>query len=479
MDFSSLTMKEIAKKISCGETSAVEVTENILKEIENKKRINAFITVCGESALLTARRIDEKIAAGEKVGPLAGVPVAVKDNIAVGGEKMTCASAFLKNYVSPYDATVVRKLREAGAVIIGKTNMDEFAMGASNKNSAFGSVENPLDSKKVPGGSSGGSAAAVAAGTCYAALGTDTGGSVRQPSAFCGTVGLKPTYSSVGRFGVTAFASSLDQVGTITRTVRDNALLYSVVCGKDERDGTSANVNFELAEIKPRLKGLKIGILRQFTQSELLTEEVEKAFFAAMDAFGQAEAKTEYVSVPSFTAGIAAYTAISCAEAASTLSRFDGIRYGERAEGKDYAEICALSRARGFGDEVKKRVMTGNFVLCGNNYEKYYVTAMKMRTRIKNELNAALKDYDVIALPTSPTTALGFDFKPNTLKEKYYGDMFTVIANLAGNPALSVPIKTDGMPVGLQLIGRAFDEKTLYSAALAYESEIGLCKITK
>lgn len=468
MNVNGLTLSEIRDKIANKEISAVQTVKAYIEENQKKKELNALLTDDFENALLQAKKTDEQIASGKPVGELAGVPVVIKDNIAVKDVRMTCASRLLENYVSPYDATLVAKLKNAGAIILGKSNMDEFAMGATNANSAFGKVKNPMDYSRVPGGSSGGSAACVAAGLCAAAIGTDTGGSIRQPSAFCGVVGMKPTYGTVSRFGVTAFSSSLDQAGPITATVKDNALMLSVISGKDASDCTSADVITDCANPKALVKGRKIGVIKQIFDSPILSDAVKSAFDRAIKFVRAEGALIEYADMPSFTAGIATYFAISTAEAASNLSRFDGVRYGVRKTGE--SGVIASTRENGFGMEVKKRIMTGNMVLLGENYKKYYVKAMKMRARIRAELDGILSGRDLVMTPTAPTTALPFDFVPGNLYEEYYGDMFTVIANLSGNPALSVPIKTDEkLSAGLQLIGKRFDEKTLYSAGAAIE----------
>lgn len=470
METHNLTLSALRDKIGNKEISAVEVVKVYKNRIEEQKDLNAVITTDFDNALCQAEKIDKDIAAGKPLLPLSGVPIILKDNISVKDVRMTCASKFLANYVPPFDATVTKRLKDAGAIIIAKSNMDEFAMGAKNTNSAFGVVKNPLDKTRVPGGSSGGSAACVAAGLCAAALGTDTGGSIRQPSAFCGVVGIKPTYGAVSRFGVTAFASSLDQVGPITKTAKDNAVMLGVIAGRDERDCTSLDSKSDYLSEKPRINGRKICVIKQIFSSPLLSEEVKFAFENQIKNLCSLGAEIEYADMPSFNAGIATYFAISTAEAASNLSRFDGIRYGVRANGKDVGEVIGNSRGRGFGPEVKKRIITGNMVLCGENYQKYYLKAMKMRARIRAELESVLSGCDFVITPTAPVTALPFDYKSENLYEEYYGDMFTVIANISGNPALSIPMKTGGiLPAGLQLIGSRLDEKTLYSAAIAIE----------
>lgn len=467
-----LTLTEARDKIKRGEVSSRELTEAILARIDETSELNTFITLDKEGALKSAAEADERRARGEETGPLDGVPVAVKDNISTKGLRTTCASKFLDNYIPPYDATVVTKLKKAGAVIVGKTNMDEFAMGSGNENSAYGPAKNALDPTRVPGGSSGGSASAVAAFQCYGALGSDTGGSIRQPASYCGVVGLKPTYSTVSRFGLIAFASSLDQIGPLTRTVADNAALFNVIAGYDKMDSTSANITEDYTSYSTSVKGKLVGIPKQFFAPGL-SDDVKLAVENGARTLERLGAKLKEVSIGSFDAALATYYVLACAEATSNLARFDGVKYGVRVEGDDYIDMYYKSRTAGFGAEVKRRIMTGNYVLSSGYYDAYYLKASKVRTKIKEEFDAALGECDVLLGPTAPTTAYELGKKATDATEVYLTDIFTVPVNIIGNPAISVPCGrgADGMPVGLQLIGRSFDEKTLFGFAGALEKE--------
>ena len=474
MDIVKLSLTDVRDKIAAKKLSSVEVTKAIFDRIKETADLNTLITVTEQSALEKAAEVDGKIARGEKIGALAGVPIIVKDNISTSGIRTTCASRFLSNYVPPFDATVIKKLKAADAVIVGKANMDEFAMGSSNENSAFGPVRNAVDPTRVPGGSSGGSASSVAAFQAFGALGSDTGGSIRQPASFCGVVGLKPTYSAVSRFGLVAFASSLDQIGPITRCVRDNAELLNVIAGHDEMDSTSAFVKEDYTDYKAGVKGKTIGIAKEFFDREF-SAEVKNAVLAAAKLYEKAGAVLKEISISSFDAALATYYIIACAEASSNLARFDGVKYGLRADADDYIDIYYKSRTAYFGAEVKRRIMIGNYVLSSGYYDAYYLKASKVRTKIKAEFDAALKECDFILGPTSPTTAfkLGGDFTDPS--EAYTADIFTVPVNIAGNPAISVPCGADksGLPIGLQLIGRSFGERELFGAAETLEKELG------
>lgn len=474
MDIVKLSLTDVRDKITAKKLSSVEVTKAIFDRIKETADLNTLITVTEQSALEKAAEVDGKIARGEKIGALAGVPIIVKDNISTSGIRTTCASRFLSNYVPPFDATVIKKLKAADAVIVGKANMDEFAMGSSNENSAFGPVRNAVDPTRVPGGSSGGSASSVAAFQAFGALGSDTGGSIRQPASFCGVVGLKPTYSAVSRFGLVAFASSLDQIGPITRCVRDNAELLNVIAGHDEMDSTSAFVKEDYTDYKTGVKGKTIGIAKEFFDREF-SAEVKNAVLAAAKLYEKAGAVLKEISISSFDAALATYYIIACAEASSNLARFDGVKYGLRADADDYIDIYYKSRTAYFGAEVKRRIMIGNYVLSSGYYDAYYLKASKVRTKIKAEFDAALKECDFILGPTSPTTAfkLGGDFADPS--EAYTADIFTVPVNIAGNPAISVPCGADksGLPIGLQLIGRSFGERELFGAAETLEKELG------
>lgn len=473
MDLIKLTLTEVRDAIAGKKVSSREVTEAVYKRIEETSDLNTFITLCRESALKAADLADVRIARGEKLGALEGVPIVLKDNISLEGERLTCGSKFLDNYIAPFDATVAKKLKAAGSVIVGKANMDEFAMGSSNENSAYGPVKNAVDPTRVPGGSSGGSASSVAAFEAYGALGSDTGGSIRQPAALCGVVGLKPTYSTVSRYGLVAFASSLDQIGPLTRTVRDNAELFNVIAGHDPLDSTSADREENYLDYVPEIKGRTIGLPKEFFGREY-SAEVKESVLAAAKIYEKAGAKLKDVSIGSFDAAIATYYVLACAEATSNLARFDGIKYGVRAEGaKDYIDVYYRSRTQGFGAEVKRRIMTGNYVLSSGYYDAYYLKASKVRTKIKNDFDAALADCDVLLGPTSPTTAFELGKKVTDVTETYLADVFTVPINIAGVPAISIPCGFDRnrLPIGLQLIGKSYGERTLFSMAEAFEKE--------
>ena len=473
MDLIKLTLTEVRDAIAGKKVSSREVTEAVYKRIEETSDLNTFITLCRESALKAADLADARIARGEKLGALEGVPIVLKDNISLEGERLTCGSKFLDNYIAPFDATVAKKLKAAGAVIVGKANMDEFAMGSSNENSAYGPVKNAVDPTRVPGGSSGGSASSVAAFEAYGALGSDTGGSIRQPAALCGVVGLKPTYSTVSRYGLVAFASSLDQIGPLTRTVRDNAELFNVIAGHDPLDSTSADREENYLDYVPEIKGRTIGLPKEFFGREY-SAEVKESVLAAAKIYEKAGAKLKDVSIGSFDAAIATYYVLACAEATSNLARFDGIKYGVRAEGaKDYIDVYYRSRTQGFGAEVKRRIMTGNYVLSSGYYDAYYLKASKVRTKIKNDFDAALADCDVLLGPTSPTTAFELGKKVTDVTDTYLADVFTVPINIAGVPAISIPCGFDRnrLPIGLQLIGKSYGERTLFSMAEAFEKE--------
>ena len=456
------------ERLRRGEIRLPELVEQYLNRIEANRHLNAFLQVYADEALRQAEQVQSKIQAGEG-GALAGLIVAVKDNIAIRHKALTCGSRMLENFISPYDATVVGKLRAADAIIIGKTNMDEFAMGSSNENSAFGAVANPYDHSRVPGGSSGGSAAAVAAGMCMAALGSDTGGSIRQPAAFCGLVGLKPTYGRVSRFGLVAFASSLDQIGPITRSVEDAARLLHTISGHDERDSTSApepvpDYGASLEHLPP---GLRIGVAAEFLQ-EGVQPEIAAAVERAKQAFQDAGMPVQEIHLKLADYHVAAYYVICTAEASSNLARYDGVRYGFRAENAaDLEEMYVKTRTQGFGKEVKRRIMLGTYVLSAGYYDAYYRRAMKVRTLIRREFMQAFEHCDLILAPTTPTTAFRLGERLQDPLTMYLSDVFTVSANLSGLPAVSVPAGRDpsGLPIGIQLMARPFDESTLLQTA--------------
>lgn len=466
-----LGLVEVREKLRQKEVSAVEVTEAILRRIDETKALNTLLTVTKDEALAAAAKADECLSRGE-AGALTGVPIIVKDNICTEGIRTTCASKFLENYVPPYDATVVKRLKEAGAVIVGKANMDEFAMGSSNENSAFGPARNAVDPARVPGGSSGGSASAVAAFNGYGALGSDTGGSIRQPAAFCGVVGLKPTYSAVSRYGLIAFASSLDQIGPLARSVRDCAILFDVIAGPDPMDSTATQVKRDYLGYTAGLKGLTVGVPKEFFGPEL-NGEIGAAVERSLRLMERAGAKIKQVSVKSFDAALACYYVISSAEASSNLARFDGVKYGLRVEGDDYIDTYYRSRTAGFGPEVKRRIMTGNYVLSSGYYDAYYLKATKVRTKIREEFDEILGECDLMVSPTSPTTAFKLG-EEKTPTEMYLGDVYTVPVNIAGNPAMSMPCGVDkaGLPIGLQFIGRRNGETAIFAAGEALEKEL-------
>ncbi len=469
MDLTRLTLTDVRNKIASGFFSATEVVKATLKRIEETKSLNTFVTVDEEGALAAAKMTDERLSRGDEL-PLGGVPVIVKDNICTAGMRTTCASKALGNYVPPYDATVVKRLKKAGAIIVGKANMDEFAMGSTSENSAFGVVKNAVDPSRSAGGSSGGAASGVAAYQAYAALGTDTGGSVRQPASYCGVVGLKPTYSAVSRYGLIAFASSCDQIGPIARTVRDCAEITNVIAGYDEMDATSARLEQNYLNYEIGVIGKTIGIPKEFFTGDY-SEHIKRTVLDGAKLLEKMGAKIREISIKTFDAALSTYLIITCAEAATNLARYDGIKYGVRAEGSDYSAILRASRSAGLGEEVKRRIMLGNFVLSSAYYDEYYLKAAKLRTLIKRDFDVAFDECDFLLTPSSPTTATKLGSQPTS--ERYASDIFTAPVNLVGCPAISVPCGVDdnGLPIGMQLIGKSFDEKTLFGAAEAFERE--------
>ncbi|ABB15182.1 Asp-tRNA(Asn)/Glu-tRNA(Gln) amidotransferase subunit GatA [Carboxydothermus hydrogenoformans] len=473
MELYYLSAKEITEKIKAKEISAVEVAKATFDRIEAvEPKIQAYVTVTRELGLKMAREVDEKIARGEDPGPLAGVPVAIKDNMSTAGIRTTCSSKILENYIPPYDATVVEKLKEAGAVFTGKTNLDEFAMGSSTENSRFFPTRNPWDLERVPGGSSGGSAASVAAGEAVVALGSDTGGSIRQPAAFCGIVGLKPTYGAVSRYGLVAFASSLDQIGPFARTVEDAALLLNVIAGHDPKDSTSADIEYPdyLSFLNQDIKGLKIGLPKEYF-IDGIDAGVKKAIDDAIKVLESLGAVFEEVSLPHTKYSLPVYYLIAPAEASSNLARYDGVRYGYRDfEAEDVVEMFSRTRAEGFGAEVKRRIMLGTYALSAGYYDAYYLKALKVRTLIKEDFDRAFTKVDLLLTPTTPTPAFKFGEKTSDPVSMYLSDIFTMAVNLAGLPGISVPAGFDGhLPVSFQLIGKPFDEGTLLKVAHAFE----------
>ena len=474
MELYNLTISEIAKKIKEKSVSIKEVLDSVYSRIDNvDKKIGAYITLTKENAYKKAEMLQKRLDDGEDIGVLGGVPIAIKDNICTNGVKTTCASRMLEDFVPFYDATVIEKLEKSGAIILGKLNMDEFAMGSSTETSYIKKTKNPWDTARVPGGSSGGSAAAVAADMAFATLGTDTGGSIRQPASFCGVVGLKPTYGLVSRYGVVAFASSLDQVGPITKSVEDAAIMLNVIAGHDKKDTTSAkleSVDYKEAIVND-IKGKKIGILSDFVE-EGVNAEVKNAYKEAIKTLENAGASIVNISLDYIKYSLPTYYIIATAEASSNLGRYDGIRYGHRAlEFNDLDELYVKSRTEGFGEEVKRRILLGTYVLSSGYYDAYYKRAQKVRTLIINDFKEAFKKCDAIVIPTTPNTAFKFGEKTKNPIEMYLEDIYTVPVNIAGLPGISVPSGSDknGMPIGMQFISKAFDEKNLLQIAYTFE----------
>lgn len=474
MSAGSHTVAETARLVRSKERSAEEVARHTAAAIAAANdRLGAFLQVFEDEALERARAIDKRIGAGEDGGPLAGVPIALKDNICTTTGRTTCASRFLENFESRFDATVVQKLERAGAIIIGKTNLDEFAMGSSTEHSALAKTSNPWNTSRVPGGSSGGSVVAVAARMVPGALGSDTGGSIRQPSAFCGTVGLKPSYGRVSRFGLVAFGSSVDQIGPIARTAEDAAILLSAIAGSDDRDSTCVDQPPPGANelLGKSLAGLRIGLSDEYF-GEGLSAEVREVVLKAIDVLKKQGAITVPISLPHMKYAIACYYIVAVAEASSNLARFDGIHYGRRATGPtEVIELYAASRGEGFGTEVQRRIMLGTYALSSGYYDAYYLRALKVRTLIKRDFDEAFAKVDVIASPVTPTTAFAIGEKSSDPLEMYLADAYTVSANLAGICAVSIPAGFDsaGLPVGLQLMGPHFGEPAILSAAHQFQ----------
>ena len=475
-EITSLSLRQLSGCLRSGELTAVQAVEAYLASIrENDPSIRAYLSVLEEKAMGQAAETDRRRARGEALSPLAGVPVGIKDNICTKGVTTTCASRMLEQFIPPYNAHVIEKLEEAGAVTLGKLNMDEFAMGSSTENSFFQITHNPRDPSRVPGGSSGGSAAAVAANEAAFALGSDTGGSIRQPAAFCGVVGMKPTYGTVSRYGLVAFASSLDQIGPLTRDVADSAMVMDCIAGHDSRDSTSIRMDKlpYASQLGQDIRGIKIALPEEFF-GEGLSEDVRKGIQLAARRFQDLGAEIVRVSMPALTHALPAYYIISSAEASSNLARFDGIRYGYRSP--DYEDISSLyknSRSEGFGEEVKRRIMLGTFALSSGYYDAYYKKALQVRTLITRDYSRIFAACDCILSPVAPTTAYKIGEKTANPLEMYLGDIYTVPVNIAGLPGLSMPCAaaSDGMPVGMQLIGPAFSEPLLYRVGYAYETD--------
>ena len=478
MELFEMTAASLSEKLRNKEVSAVEITKSALAQIKKTEdQVQSFVTVCEEEAISKAAEVDAKLAAGETLSPLAGIPVAVKDNICTKDILTTCSSKMLYNFVPPYNATVVEKLMANDAVIIGKCNMDEFAMGSSCETSYFKKTRNPWNTDYVPGGSSGGSASSVSAGQAVLSLGSDTGGSIRLPASYCGIVGLKPTYGSVSRYGLVAFASSLDQIGPMGRSVEDVANLYSVICGRDKMDATSAVRSYGdfAANMNRSVKGLKIGIPKEYF-GEGVEDEIKSAVTAAADELVKAGAELVPISLPSTDYALSAYYIIASAEASSNLARFDGVKYGYRTENfSNLTEMYEKTRSEGFGDEVKRRIMLGTFVLSSGFYDAYYKRAKQLQQKIAQEYAEAFAKCDVILTPTSPSTAFKIGERSDDPLKMYAADICTVTVNIAGLPAISVPcgVASNGMPVGLQLIGPKFSEQMLFNVAGTYENICG------
>lgn len=474
------TLKHYSLALKKRQISAVELTTHYIKKMEDARHLNAYVLETPETALEQAKKSDERIERGE-AGALEGLPIAIKDIFCTKGIRTTACSKILSTFIPPYESTVTQKLFDAGAICLGKANMDEFAMGSANLTSYFGPCISPLKSTKrphkqfVPGGSSGGSAAAVAADICVAAIGTDTGGSIRQPASFCGLVGLKPTYGRCSRYGIVAFASSLDQAGPIAKTVEDTALMFSVMSGYDLKDATSsARPALPFQEIQGNIRGMRIGILKEYTQN--LSDEIQRLLSQGMDWLQAAGASISEVSLPSATLALPTYYIIAPAEASANLARYDGVRYGYRADDvSDLTELYEKTRAEGFGEEVKRRIMIGTYVLSAGYYDAYYVKAQKICKRIKNDFNHAFQSVDVLLTPTTPTGAFPIDEPILDPIQMYLNDIFTTTINLAGLPALSVPcgLNHEGLPLGLQLIAPAFEEGRLFEAGVVLERSIG------
>lgn len=476
MDITKLTIKEARTLLDSKKISAIELTNiylNRIKDLDNK--VDSYLSVCEEKALQQAEAAQEKINAGSSE-PLCGIPLSIKDNMCIEGIKTTCASKILEDFIPPYTATAVNKLTAQNAVILGKANLDEFAMGSSTENSAFKKTRNPFDLSRVPGGSSGGSAASVSASLALGSLGSDTGGSVRQPSAFCGVVGMKPTYGLVSRYGLVAFASSLDQIGPIGKTVEDCAIILDGISGMDPKDGTSFNYKPDSpysSAVSGDIKDFKIGLPKEYI-TEGLNSEVRDALFKSIEMLEKLGAKVEEFSMPSLKNAVPAYYLMSSAEASSNLSRYDGVKYGYRAENcKSFNELIGKSRAEGFGREVKRRILLGTYALASGYYDAYYKKALKLRTLISNGFNEAFSKYDVVLHPTTPETAFKLGQNTDDPLSMYLADIYTVSANIAGLPSISLPCgyDTNGLPIGLSFTGKQLGEHTILRAAAAFEAE--------
>jgi aspartyl-tRNA(Asn)/glutamyl-tRNA(Gln) amidotransferase subunit A len=473
MELFELTSHELHAKLDKKETSAEAITKSVLTRISKvENSVSAFMSVSIDESLERAREIDEQISKGSPIGPLTGIPIAVKDNLCTKGVLTTCSSKILQNYIPPYNATVVEKILKAGAIPIGKTNLDEFAMGSSTENSAYKTTKNPWDLRRVPGGSSGGSAASIAANEAVLAFGSDTGGSIRQPASFCGVVGLKPTYGRVSRFGLIAFASSLDQIGPLTKDVTDAAIFMNVMSGHDLKDSTSVDMpvpDYRKALIDD-VKGIKVGIIKELF-GEGIDNNIKKTVMEAVEVYKKLGAKVEEISMPSLQHGVATYYLLATAEASSNLERYDGVKYGHRStEAEDLLKMYYNTRREGFGPEVKRRIMLGTYALSAGYYDAYYLKAQQVRTLIKNEFDKAFSKFDILISPTAPSVAFKVGEKVGDPLSMYLSDIATIPINLAGIPAISIPCGfVENMPVGLQIIGKAFSEEMLFRTAYTYE----------
>ncbi len=472
MGLNQLTISDLRGLLDRKEITPFDVLQDIYLQIDKvESKIRSYITITKEHGYKMALEAEKSIITGD-IYPLTGIPMAVKDNMCTCGILTTCASKILSNFIPPYESTVTQKLLEQKYVLAGKTNLDEFAMGSSTENSGFYATRNPWNFDFVPGGSSGGSAAAVASDECIAALGSDTGGSIRQPAALCGVVGLKPTYGLISRFGLIAFASSLDQIGPITKNVKDSAIILNVISGNDPLDSTSASISIPdyTRALGKEIKGLRLGIPREFF-IEGIDKEVYEKVSLSIKTFDSLGAIPVEISMPHTPYAVAVYYIIATSEASSNLARYDGVKYGFRAEGKDLLEMYMNTRSQGFGEEVKRRIMLGTYALSAGYYDAYYKKAQQVRTLIRQDFDAAFKDCDVILTPTSPTTAFKVGEKTRDPLQMYLSDIFTISVNLAGLPAISIPcgFNSGGLPIGLQLIGKNFDEETILKTAYAYE----------
>ncbi len=475
MELPFLTIKEASELIKKKELSPVELTQSVLDRIKDKdEHLNTYVTVLEDKSVESAKKAEEEITSGNYLGPLHGIPLGLKDIFVTKNITTTCGSKMLENFVPPYDATVTEKLQNSGAVFLGKNNMDEFAMGSSTETSYFGPTKNPWDLNRVPGGSSGGSAAATAASLCLGSVGTDTGGSIRQPAALCGVVGMKPTYGRVSRFGMIAFASSLDQAGPLTKTVEDTAIILNAIAGADPRDSTCLDLPVPdyTKSLKDDLKGLKVGIPKEYFV-EGMEKDIEAGSRKAISVMENLGAEIVEISLPHTEYAVLTYYIIAPSEASSNLARYDGVKYGYRAEGAEsLRDMYFKSRAEGFGDEVKRRIMLGTYALSSGYYDAYYLKAQKVRTLIKNDFDEAFKKVDVIVAPTSPEVAFKIGEKTQDPIKMYLSDVLTIPCNIAGLPGISIPcgFSSEGLPIGIQVIGKAFDEETVIHVAHAYES---------